>query len=381
MSAGIPISALPAETAVDGNTLIAIVAVGEIIGITQATTAVVTINAATASNPFAAGDQAYINNVGGMTQINGLGAPPNGVLTVSAVGGVSGAWTVSVPVNSSGFSAYTSGGTITATKVATLAALLLAAGTYESPFTSGSIQVKGSDGLLAGYGNFQVGFALPNASGTPSEGILIGGAGAVQVVHITDEQLPGQKGITVITEAGDASATTPATDDGGDLLDFAGGSVNGTGGQRKVQGGTSANKAAGITIVAGGNASGSTADAVPGDVFSIGGQVGMQGATNHWIASVLNGIAGFLRHRFNSTIIIDEVVDGSWFFYAVDGGTFGAVGAPLISRGTGQPMGPAIPGTDVIAAHTVPLAKLTSGGAAGSMTITNGLITAITDPT
>lgn len=212
-----------------------------------------------------------------------------------------------------------------------------AAGVYEAPFLSGSIQFN-DNGALGGGGDFQFGRLLPNASGTPCIGILLGGAGATQCVYITDEQIPGSKGINVIREAGDASASGAANWDGGDLLDFAGGTVNGSGGQAKYQGGTSVHGPGGPSILQGGN--NSAGDDVPGDAFAIGGEVGSQGATVHLVATILGGVGGFIRHRFNSTLTIDEFDDGSWYFYSQT--SFGNVGAPLISRGSGQPMGPAL---------------------------------------
>lgn len=77
-----------------------------ITGITVAASAVVTVNTVSTSNPFAVGQGATFVNVLGMTQINGL----NG--TISAIGGFSGAWTATLSINSSAFSAYTSGGTM-----------------------------------------------------------------------------------------------------------------------------------------------------------------------------------------------------------------------------------------------------------------------------
>lgn len=73
-------------------------------GISQAASAVVTISTPSATNPFAVGSKITFAAVLGMTQINGLQG------TASAVGGVSGAWTATVNINSSGFGAYTSGG-------------------------------------------------------------------------------------------------------------------------------------------------------------------------------------------------------------------------------------------------------------------------------
>lgn len=90
----------------DGTTWWAITPVtATITGITQASSAVVTINTVSVSNPFAIGNTIGFSGVGGMTQINGLTG------TVTATGGSSGAWTVTVNINSSAFSAFTSGGT------------------------------------------------------------------------------------------------------------------------------------------------------------------------------------------------------------------------------------------------------------------------------
>jgi uncharacterized protein (TIGR02217 family) len=69
-----------------------------ITNITQAASAVVTVGAA---NGFAVNDLVYFSNVFGMTQINGL------VGQVTAAPGT----TITVNINSTAFSAYTSGGT------------------------------------------------------------------------------------------------------------------------------------------------------------------------------------------------------------------------------------------------------------------------------
>ena len=74
-----------------------------ITGITVATNAVVTISSS--SNPFTVGNTIAFTSVGGMTQINGVAG------TVFAVGGSTGAWTLTTSINSSSFSAWTSGGT------------------------------------------------------------------------------------------------------------------------------------------------------------------------------------------------------------------------------------------------------------------------------
>lgn len=77
-----------------------------ITGITQATNAVVTVNT-TGSNPFSTGNIVGFAAVVGMTQINGT----NG--TVVATGGSSGVFTCTVNINSTAYTAYSSGGTAT----------------------------------------------------------------------------------------------------------------------------------------------------------------------------------------------------------------------------------------------------------------------------
>lgn len=83
----------------------AIVTAQNISGITAAAQAVVTLSSSGASNPFAVGNTITFTSVGGMTQLNSL------VGTVTAIGGVTTAWTVTVNINSTNFTAYTSSGT------------------------------------------------------------------------------------------------------------------------------------------------------------------------------------------------------------------------------------------------------------------------------
>lgn len=91
----------------DGTTWWPISAVtATITGITQAASAVVTINTVSGSNPFSLGNNVGFSGVVGMTQINGL------VGRITAIGGSSGAWTFTVNINSLGFTAYSSGGTV-----------------------------------------------------------------------------------------------------------------------------------------------------------------------------------------------------------------------------------------------------------------------------
>lgn len=249
-----------------------------------------------------------------------------------------------------------------------------AAGTYEAPFQSGSIQLKGADGGLAGLGDFQYGLNLPNASGTPGPGLLLAGAGKSQMALICDEQLPGQKGITLIIEAGDASATAPATDDSGDLLAFAGGTLNGNGGTSKLQGGTSVHARAGDAVLHGGN----TTDGTPGNAVCIGGETGPTGANVLLIATLPSGATGpgDVRIQINSTILIQFLSNGE--IYLTSSGTgAGLAGQPMVSGGIGSPAKWLTTGFT----GTITTAKLTSGGSNGSMTFSSGILTAQTPAT
>lgn len=82
--------------------------VANVTGATAANPMVVTVNTVSASNPFYVGQTVTAAGFGGMTQVNGC------YFTVTAIGGVSGAWTVTLSCNSTGFTAYTAGGTLTA---------------------------------------------------------------------------------------------------------------------------------------------------------------------------------------------------------------------------------------------------------------------------
>jgi hypothetical protein len=77
-----------------------------ITAITQAASAIVTVNTVSGSNPFAVSQVVAFTGVLGMTQINNLTG------TISAIGGSSGAWTITVGINSTSFTAYTSAGTV-----------------------------------------------------------------------------------------------------------------------------------------------------------------------------------------------------------------------------------------------------------------------------
>lgn len=241
-----------------------------------------------------------------------------------------------------------------------------AAGTYEAPFQSGSIQLKGADGSLNGLGDFQYGLNLPNASGIPGPGLLLSGAGKSQVAIIQDEQLPGQKGITLIIEAGDASTSGAANDDSGDFLDFAGGTLYGNGGTRKMQGGTSVHAAAGPSIVHGGNST----DGTPGPAVMEAGETGTAaGANCQYIATQPPGAPAYGVHRFqfNSNFMCEFHDLGQLYLY--NGNGYGLAGQPVVSSGPGGPLTYQVGFTGVITT-----AKLTSLGSNGSMTFASGIL-------
>jgi hypothetical protein len=102
-------SILAGGTAANGNFVFndsnALVTAKTITGITAAAQAVVTISTGGSTNPFAVGNTIAFASVGGMTQINSV------VGTVTAIGGVTTAWTITTNINSSAFTAWSSGGT------------------------------------------------------------------------------------------------------------------------------------------------------------------------------------------------------------------------------------------------------------------------------
>lgn len=258
-----------------------------------------------------------------------------------------------------------------------------AAGTYEPAFQSGSIQLKGSDGSLAGLGDFQYGLNLPNASGIPGPGLLLAGAGKVRMVLLCDEQLPGQKGIDLIIEAGDASATAPATDDAGALLLFAGGTLNGNGDIAKLQGGTSVHQRAGDGVLHGGNST----DGTPGNAVCLPGETGTAAGSSTILYMIKPaGAPGFGDVRVvkgdgggppggTSTILIQFLSNGE--IYLTSSGTgAGLAGQPLVSGGIGAPAKWLTAFTG-----TITTAKLTSGGNNGSMTFASGILTSQTQAT
>jgi hypothetical protein len=83
----------------------ALVTAQTITGISVAASAVITLSTGGSTNPFAVGNTITVASAVGMTQINGV------VGQVTAIGGVTTAWTVTTNINSSAFTAWASGGT------------------------------------------------------------------------------------------------------------------------------------------------------------------------------------------------------------------------------------------------------------------------------
>lgn len=206
---------------------------------------------------------------------------------------------------------------------------------YNPTFQSGDVLYSGPNGNILGNINLEFGLNLPTPSGTHGAALLLGsggGSGTPATIWIIsdqayDDDTPGNfLGIT-------AGETQPAgVAAGGELFIIAGASFGGIGGLLQLQGGTSLNGNGGEAVLQGGNST----NGIPGDAFLIGGENGTQGANVHLVATVLNGIAGVIRHRFNSNITMDEYHDGSWYFY--NGGGWGLAGQPLVSGGAGQPV-------------------------------------------
>jgi hypothetical protein len=123
-------------------------------GITNAASAVVTINSAAASNPYTGLTRVAIYGVVGMPQIQ---SPDTGtgsiwMWTITATGGVQNAWTITLNANSTSWGTYVSGGTASAN------------------FPSGECGIIGQ-GLANGGGSLQA-----NPGYTTLDGLVITGS-------------------------------------------------------------------------------------------------------------------------------------------------------------------------------------------------------------
>lgn len=205
---------------------------------------------------------------------------------------------------------------------------------YNPTFQSGDVQYAGPNGF-AGSDNLIFGLDLPNPSGTRGPALLLGSSATpftfwiIQDEAFTTADAGNSLGIT----AGETQAGS--SQPGGDIFIVGGGADLGVGGAVTVQGGTSAQGNGGFATLAGGNA---TDGGIPGDAFVIGGagESPGQGANVHLIMTEVNGIAGVVRIRVNSTPLFDFFKDGSIFIY--NGGGFGTAGQHLTSQGPGKPV-------------------------------------------
>lgn len=368
---GSTISGLPTAPALDGSELIPVVIQGVVTSISSAVNAVITISNPSSLNPFIAGQKVSFNSILGMTQLNAQSA------VVSATGGVSGAWTITVPIDTTGYGAYVSGGFVEGN-----AKILLNstrrnadASPYNPTFLSGGILYNGPNGVVAADNNMIFGKSIPNPSGINGPCLLLGSGGGggnnVAFWVITDQAFDtASPGNDIGMTAGEVQPGSSQR--AGNLSFYGGGADLGVGGNLLLQGGTSARGAPGLTLLQGANNTDQSHPA--GDVFMIAGQVGSVGANYHLIMTLTNGVPGVGRKRVNSTIIQDDYSDGRIYSYPSNG--FGDPGAPWISRGptAGQPAGWA--GSSEVATGTITYAK--PGGGSGTITVVSGLITNIT---
>jgi hypothetical protein len=199
-------------------------------------------------------------------------------------------------------------------------------GTYQSPFTSGQVQLTGPSGFMTSYGDLTFGLTMPNPSGVPCPALLIGGAGKSTAAIVTDAQVAGLDGIRLIIAAGEVEDGMK----GGQLLLLGGASNTGLGGDTTVQGGTSLNGNAGNCFVQGGN---STAG-IAGNLYLSGGLQGAGGGGSvHLIMTdtALNSFnPGSIVIRVNSTILYTITSSGAIFIGSTGAGQPGYV---MISGG------------------------------------------------
>ena len=249
-------------------------------------------------------------------------------------------------------------------------------GTYQPQFNSGPVQFAGPNGSFLGSDNLIFGTKIPNpAHDFPSGGgvsLLIGTGGAENPNRdawiITDQAFdPTLDGNTLGITAGETQGS--GTANGGLLWLLGGAAFGGTGGELRLQAGTSRNGPGGFTQVLGGNSTGGPA----GDLFLSGGQAGTIGANVHLIMTVLNGVAGVIRIRANSSILYEIQSTGAIFIGATGAGL---AGSPLISGGpAGSPQW-----ANTYFTGTVTIARITPGGSEGLLTFLCGLCTAVTQP-
>ena len=194
------------DIAIGYNTLFSSSAVN-VSGITQAASAVVTLSTVSTINPLSAGCTVELYNVSGMTQINGV------IGQVTAIGGSSGAWTVTVNINSSAFSAYTGGG-----QVAPVGNIAIGA-------TAGfDVAVRGGNTLLGyqvcsqaepGTNNTVIGFQAAEilncngGTGTADYNVVVGYQAALRMTGGNSNVVVGQQAGNFITSGNNCVVVGP----------------------------------------------------------------------------------------------------------------------------------------------------------------------------
>lgn len=119
-----------------------VISVFAISNITQATFAVITLPVIQGANPFSVGQRVMFYGIEGMTQLNGL------IGTITAKGGSSGNYTITVNIDTTGFSAYAAGIPITSITQASPAVATLNIGGASNPFQVGdAFSVTGAAGM------------------------------------------------------------------------------------------------------------------------------------------------------------------------------------------------------------------------------------------
>ncbi len=203
-------------------------------------------------------------------------------------------------------------------------------GVYNPAFISGPVMWKGASGLAADN-NMIFGLNLPNPSGNNSAALLLGSGGGggipIQAWIISDQAFDASTpGNTLGITAGETQNAGTAA--GGDLLLYGGASFGGMGGRILLEGGTSFNGNGGWAVLHGGNST----HGASGDVFVEGGETGTQGSSVHLIATNIAGIAGDVRIRSNSDVLIQFLKSGE--IYLTKSGTAeGVLGQCLTSQG------------------------------------------------
>lgn len=120
----------------------ALVTAQNVSAITQANPGVVTISTGGGSNPFAVGNTIAFASIGGMTQLNSLYG------TVTAIGGVTTAWTITLNINTTNFTTYTSGGTVASFSAANQIFTLAESATLNVAGTVVALEAATTQGIL-----------------------------------------------------------------------------------------------------------------------------------------------------------------------------------------------------------------------------------------